>query len=76
MFNAPKYKQLDIKSNVGIFLKLYVPFASDKERDEFLSEKKKSDEAIEEEEEKDDHFIPDAKYQSKPLVFLYTPIGN
>jgi hypothetical protein len=76
MFNAPKFKQLDIKSNVGIFLKLYVPFANEKEREIFLREKKNSDEAIDEEEEKNEHFIPDAKYQSKPLVFLYTPIGG
>ena len=65
MFNAPKFKQLDIKSNVGIFLKLYVPFANEKEREIFLREKKNSDEAIDEEEEKKQKAKSESKSKSK-----------
>ena len=79
MFNAPKYKQQDIKSNVGAFLKLFVPFANEKEKEEFLREKNNSSESLTgpnegEEEEKDDNPPNrDAKYESKALIFLYTP---
>lgn len=76
MFNAPKYKQMDTKNSVGVYLKLFVPFASERERDEHTKERENSNCKSSDEDDDDSDKMPDVKYQSKTLIFIYTPISN
>ena len=82
MFNAPPYKTKELKNDVTVWLKVYVPFASENDRKEFMRQQieEENDEIDEENPEtaiqstdlyKSDP--PDCKYESTKFDFKYTP---
>ena len=82
MFNAPPYKYKDLTKDVIVSLKVYVPFANEKERADFLRQQTAEENEENEEDGSDinmqssDIFKndpPDGRYESIKLEFKYTP---
>jgi hypothetical protein len=82
MLNAPPYKIKDLTEDITVSLKVYVPFANENEKKDFIKQQ-----IAEENEDLDDEnpdasmqsadFFkgdpPDGKYESTKLDFKYTP---
>lgn len=82
MFEAPPYKLQNITSDVTVSLKVYVPFNSEKEKQEYIKQQNAEDKEDEEENEAGETSNPteqfkgdppDGRYESKVMEFTYTP---
>jgi hypothetical protein len=82
-FNAPPYKTKDLSEDVTVSLKVFVPFANEKEKSEFLKQQTAEENEDIDTETPDSSLQasadiyrgdpPDGKYESAQMDFKYTP---
>jgi hypothetical protein len=75
---VPAYKDPDIKSDVKVNLKLYVPFLNDSDKSETIKKMQSEDDSNSSMGGLDmtEMVQPDGKYESRIIEFTYTPLGK
>jgi hypothetical protein len=84
IIKPPPYKKSDIDKPHTVWLKLYVPFVSEDEKQKYMKKLKNDEENDEDENDEDNGengenstqlVVPDGKYESRELEFEYLPFG-